>query len=167
MSAEIIVTAAAVKKIDIRITLISPWGGTSDPLYLGIITKFGGREFPLRYNSSGITLADGETYMFGINSTSLSEQQQIYGSQDNAPNHIKAYPLHNVQRVYLRKEPRNESSTNDDALGVDSFAAFLTHEDDQVVDWSNRNLPDSSGPSPFWLGNEYGQIVYFTPEAAS
>lgn len=70
-----------------------------------------------------------------------------------------------MQRVYLRKEPRNELSTHDDALGISHVSAYITHEDDQAVDWSNRNLPDSSGPSPFWLGNEFGQIVYLVPEA--
>ncbi len=166
MTDSVIITATAVEKIDIRVKTLSPWGGTKEPLYLGIITNFGGREFPLRYNKAGLTLADGTTYQFGINSTTLTEDQQIYGSQEDGPNNILTYPLNNVQRVYLRKEPLTESGDRDDSAGIYYIAAFLTMQDGHVIDWSNRNRPDSSGPSPFWLGNEFGQIVYLKPEVA-
>lgn len=163
----IIITTASVKSIAVTIHTLSPWGGTSDPLYLGIITKYGGREFPLRYKRSGTALSDGADYDFGINADVMPDDAQIYGSESGGPNHVDAYPLYNVQRVYLRKEPRKESAERDDALGVRHIAAVISHSDGKRVDWSNRNLPDSSGPSPFWLGNEFGQVVYLNPETLS
>lgn len=157
-----------IKDIHIRLETLTPWGGTADPLYLGVITKFGGREFPLRYKRSGLTLTDATTYEFGINTPSLPADQQIFGSQEGAPNNLLTYPLSaGVARVYLRKEPRREGSDRDDAVGIYYVAVFITESDGTVTDWSNRNRLDSSGPSPFWLGNEFGQIVYLTPEDAT
>jgi len=155
------------KNISVRLKTLSPHGGTSDPLYLGIITKFGGREFALRYERSGLTLTDGQTYHFSINASDETGDNQIFGSQEGEPNNILTYPLSVVERVYLRKEPRNEASDRDDALGVYYVAAFITDTDGTVIDWSNRNLLGGSGPAPFWLGNEFGQIAYLNPENAT
>lgn len=160
----------SVAKIVIKLaTLDASHGntGTTDPLYLGIITKFGGREFPLRYQQGGLTIGTGQSFDFGINANELPAEKQIYDSASGLANSVDAFPLNLVERVYLRKEPVNAASDRDDALGVYYVAAFITEVDGGVTkltDWSNRNQPGSSGPSPFWLGNEYGQIVYLKPD---
>lgn len=162
-----------VTKILIRLTTLDASQGstgTSDPLYLGVETKNGGREFPLRYQRSGLSIGVGQTLEFGINASDLPPEKQIYNSTGEGANSIAAFPLNTVERVYLRKQPVSAGSDRDDTFGVYYVAAFITEVNNGVTsvkDWSNRNRPDSSGPSPFWLGNEYGQIVYLAPEVAS
>lgn len=160
----------SVAKIVVRLTTLDASHGntgTTDPLYLGVITQFGGREFPLRYQRSGLSIGTGQTLEFGINASELPAEKQIYDSASGLANSVDAFPLNLVERVYLRKEPVNAGSDRDDALGVYYVAAFITDVSNgstTVTDWNNRNRPDSSGPSPFWLGNEYGQIVYLKPD---
>jgi hypothetical protein len=157
----------AITKIFVRLqTQATPGSnsGTTDPLYLGVVTKFGGREFPLRYKKAGLNIGLGQTYEFGVNNSDLPAAKQIYQSANGQPNGIDVYPLSEVERVYLRKEPVQPSTDNDDSIGVEYVAAFITDSGGTVTDWSNRNRPDSSGPSPFWLGNEFGQIAYLKPD---
>lgn len=157
----------AVTKILIRLTTLESTNassGTSDPLYLGVITKYGGREFPLRYVKAGLKIGSNETVEFGINNPDLPTGKQIYNSNVDGFNNIDVYPLNIVERVYLRKEPISPGADNDDAVGIYYVAAFITDSEGQTVDWSNRNQSGGSGPSPFWLGNEFGQIVYLKPD---
>lgn len=154
----------AVTKILVRLQTQEAAGiGTTDPLYLGIVTKYGGREFPLRYSRTGLKIEQGQTYEFGINNPDLPADKQIYQSAEGQPNGLDTYPLTQIERVYLRKEPVHAGADKDSVLGIRYVAAFITGGN-TAVDWSNRNRPDSSGPSPFWLGNEFGQIVYLKPE---
>ena len=105
-----------VTKILIRLTTLDASQGstgTSDPLYLGVLTKFGGREFPLRYQRSGLSIGVGQTLEFGINASDLPQEKQIYNSTGDGPNSINAFPLNTVERVYLRKEPVSAGADRD------------------------------------------------------
>lgn len=160
----------ATTKIVIRVKTLASVdssSGTSDPLYLGVITKHGGREFPLRYQKTGLKIGSNELVEFGVNAPELPANRQIFDSAGGGFNGIEAFPLTLVERVYLRKESGNPGADKDDSVGIEFVSAFITDSDGTTIDWSNRNLSNSSGPSPFWLGNEFGQVVYLTPEVAS
>ena len=155
----------AVTKILIRLTTLAPQPdvGTADNLYVGVITKTGGREFPLRYQRGGLKINAGQTLEFGVNANDLPAEKQIFESTGNGRNSIETFPLSQVESVYLRKAAANASFDRDDAVGIEYVGVFITEVtggEEVLMDWNNRNRPDSSGPSPFWLGSEFGQTLY-------
>lgn len=155
----------AVTKIFIRLQTLAPKQDveTTDNLYVGVITKTGGREFPLRYQRGGLKIGPGQTLEFGVNANDLPPEKQIFESTGNGRNSIETYPLSQVESVYLRKAAANANYDRDDAVGIEYVGVFITEVtggEEMIMDWNNRNRPDSSGPSPFWLGNEFGQTIY-------
>lgn len=157
-----------IQSIEVYVVVNGTSATTTDPVYVGVITKhYGGREFPLRYQKTSMSLVGGQTYKFGF-STTGGDYPPAWDSQGSGGNSLSAYPLEVSdgaqfdQRVYLRKEPVRADGQADNALFLDDVSVTLRLDSGEAFFYRTRYSTNEE-PSLVRFANEYGQIVYLYP----
>lgn len=154
---------AIIESIEVNLQTAEQWGGTSDAVYIGVISENGGREFPLRYQKNGTTLTDGASYTFGFGAAS-SGYEMAWDAQTGGTNSPEAYPIdvesgrQSRTRVYIRKEPANASGQSDNALFLTDVSVNIRFEGEAFYYRSRHGT--QSEPSVVRLANEHGAITY-------
>ncbi|WP_331350722.1 hypothetical protein [Cellvibrio sp. UBA7671] len=157
-----------IQSIEVYVVVNGASATTADPVYVGVVTKhYGGREFPLRYQQTGMSFVSGHTYKFGFSATG-GDYPPAWDSQGNGSNSLSAYPLEVSdgaqfdQRVYLRKEPIRAEGQADSALFLDDVSVTLRLDSGEAFFYRTRYSTNEE-PSLVRLANEYGQMVYLYP----
>jgi len=125
------------------------WDSSGDKLFLGVYSKFGGREFRL---NDGVNFSDdGKSYIFRLGAPVCIEDIPVvnnstnYGVNDPQLNPIS---LSDIEFVYLRKETADSTPNNDDWLLLDYASVLIADDKKQLRKFEKRraiNFSDESG----------------------
>jgi hypothetical protein len=134
--------------------------GTDDMIYIGVVGKGGGREFPLATKYYNDFERDTDVlYCLGIvwDRTAAKGAKKPEGSEPGGINNPSWYNvnLNEVDYVYIRKEAK-ETNSKDDAYKFDKVEVKLYGTRPQSRVFFTAEV--------LWLGREYGQIGYI-PES--
>lgn len=109
-----------VTGINVDITVAGGyWSSTNDPLYLGVYSKNGGREFALQVNGNSPFTNDGATVNLVLGNPCCQKEGSSFLQVDNSQNLKENDPLLNpieindIENVYLRKYGGQSSVTDD------------------------------------------------------
>jgi hypothetical protein len=130
--------------------------GTDDQIYVGVVGRGGGREFPLataNFNDFEPGLA---TYLLGaiwqVAPANVKHPDMSLVGERNDPE-VFRIELGEVDYVYIRKE--GDPTASDDAYKFDSVEVKL-----YAAQGDTPNLRTFSTNSDLWLGNEFGHQAW-------
>lgn len=129
--------------------------GTDDHVYVGIIGRHGGSEFPLDVRDfDDFEAGTSVKYWFGDvwEGTALTDAKRPYEADGENHPYRRNIDLEGVDYVYIRKHS-TRGSDKDDSWRLEA-AALQLYADTSPV---KRSFVK---PEPIWLGNEYGHTVY-------
>jgi hypothetical protein len=143
----------------------APGSGTDDPIYLGVMGKQGGREFPLNRSGDNDWEAGSKAY-YAIGTVPCEERPDAAPfaarsepGKRNAPDRFDI-GADSIDSVYLRKR-EGVSSITDDAVSILKANVIIHDSDNGKKHWS---LESKLG---VWLGTEYGSRVALTRDEDS
>jgi hypothetical protein len=143
-----------IQSIEVYVVVNGASATTADPVYVGVVTKhYGGREFPLRYQQTGMSFVSGHTYKFGFSATG-GDYPPAWDSQGNGSNSLSAYPLEVSDGAQFDQA--------DSALFLDDVSVTLRLDSGEAFFYRTRYSTNEE-PSLVRLANEYGQMVYLYP----
>ena len=126
------------------------WAPTKDALFLGVYSKFGGREFRLNGNAN-LNVQDQQiTLALGSPCCKTGDEVQVQFSTNGGTNDPLLNPirLSEVEFVYLRKETADSTSTNDDQYKLDASSVLLCNGNGGLRKFTknnNINFSDEGG----------------------
>ncbi|WP_160093670.1 PLAT/LH2 domain-containing protein [Rhodococcus sp. T7] len=131
--------------------------GTDDHLYIGIFGTDGGREFPLDSPSDDFEAGSHITYVLGETPASQPDWRRPNFSEPGGrcdPAGL-GIDLDSVQQVYIRKQARGFTTSDDDAYQLDLVRVIL-----QAGNESRAFILPTTGAKGLWLGNEFGHQAW-------
>lgn len=136
-------------KIDLD-TAINWWAPTKDALFLGVYSKYGGREFRLN-GDTDLNIQNQEiSLVLGTPCCKSGDEVQVQYAFNGGVNDPTLNPinLQDVEFVYLRKETADSTNVNDDQYKLDSCSVLLCDGHGGLRKFaksSNINFSDEGG----------------------
>ncbi len=132
--------------------------GTDDHIYIGVVGKGGGREFPLDVRGfDDFEEGSDVKYWFGTvwDGSLLSGARKPYRSETGNINDPAWFrmELDEIDYVYVKKQGNN-TTAGDDAWKMDSIEVSLFGASPQRRTFSTAN--------DLWFANEFGRQVWLT-----